>query len=341
MHKKGLGTLGVILIIAIITAGVFHLTTYNEARLGPAPFKLTPSGEGTDSPGNITPVNGTPTQITPSAVCSTDSIPIKTPQDLYFVRINLNGSYCQMNDIDLTGWNWEPLGSDSVPFKGTYNGNGYNISNLFSDGQVGWEHGIFGAANGAIFKNIKIVNPQLINNEDGNYGSLAGLIRNGTLVQNVYVFNPFIKARPSVSAGGLVGVMGRSSQEGPQEEHNKIINSASYGGSVNVNNVFYVVNFDALGGLVGRLSSSDSSIYNSSSSTNVNGIDPANGHGVWATGGLVGNSYWPLTTDYVIQDSFATGNVSGMVSGGLVGIMHYGHQTHGLIINNSYATGLV
>lgn len=34
------------------------------------------------------------------------------------------------SDIDLTGVSWVPIGTNSYPFKGTFNGKGYTISSM-------------------------------------------------------------------------------------------------------------------------------------------------------------------------------------------------------------------
>ena len=39
-------------------------------------------------------------------------------------------SYKLMNDIDLDGAEWTPIGTEAVPFNGTFDGNGYRISNM-------------------------------------------------------------------------------------------------------------------------------------------------------------------------------------------------------------------
>lgn len=61
---------------------------------------------------------------------------IKTADELQQIESNLSGKYILMNDIDLSGYDWTPLGlggfyvDDSQGFTGELNGNGYVVRNL-------------------------------------------------------------------------------------------------------------------------------------------------------------------------------------------------------------------
>ncbi len=56
--------------------------------------------------------------------------PIYKAEDLARISRNLNGNYWLMNDIDLTDFRWEPLGSPQRPFSGELQGNGFSIENM-------------------------------------------------------------------------------------------------------------------------------------------------------------------------------------------------------------------
>ncbi|MCL2516953.1 MAG: MAC/perforin domain-containing protein, partial [Oscillospiraceae bacterium] len=58
-----------------------------------------------------------------------NTIRITNQTELDAVRNNLSGTYILMNDITLSG-NWEPIGSATAPFTGTFIGNGYTVSNV-------------------------------------------------------------------------------------------------------------------------------------------------------------------------------------------------------------------
>ena len=55
---------------------------------------------------------------------------IKTADELQAMKDNLSGKYILMNDIDLSGYDWEAIGNRSTKFTGELNGNGYVIKNL-------------------------------------------------------------------------------------------------------------------------------------------------------------------------------------------------------------------
>lgn len=59
-----------------------------------------------------------------------DWVAISTPEDLNNIRNNLSGKYYLTNDIDLDSYTWVPIGTESAPFCGEIDGNGYIIYNL-------------------------------------------------------------------------------------------------------------------------------------------------------------------------------------------------------------------
>lgn len=93
-----------------------------------------------------------------------DPYKIYTAEDLYLIRNTPEAYYQLQNDIDLTQWitnnypekGWMPICSSSTPFKGTLDGNGYTISELFINRTTDY-NGLFGYATNAKFKNIDII----------------------------------------------------------------------------------------------------------------------------------------------------------------------------------------
>lgn len=70
---------------------------------------------------------------------------IATASQLNLVRGYLTNHFIQTADIDLAGYNWVPIGDGSNWFKGSYNGNGFSIHNLFIDTPGYSNHiGLFG-----------------------------------------------------------------------------------------------------------------------------------------------------------------------------------------------------
>lgn len=59
-----------------------------------------------------------------------DPYKIYTASELDNVRNDMAASYILMNDIDLGGIDFQPIGDGTTTFTGTFDGNGYTISNL-------------------------------------------------------------------------------------------------------------------------------------------------------------------------------------------------------------------
>ncbi len=77
----------------------------------------------------------------------------------------LNGNYIQTADIDISNYtsNWMPIGTESAPFKGTFDGNGHGIFNLNINRTGAGNVGLFGSASdGAVLTNIHIESGTII-----------------------------------------------------------------------------------------------------------------------------------------------------------------------------------
>ncbi len=124
---------------------------------------------------------------------------IKTKEDLQ--AITGNSKYILMNDIDLSGTNWTPISG----FTGTFDGNGYEISNLYiSIAQE--EVGLFADTSGTI-KNLGIINADvtLTNADNACAGILAG--RSSGIINNCYAIGKVevSHSESSYMVGGLIG----------------------------------------------------------------------------------------------------------------------------------------
>lgn len=107
---------------------------------------------------------------------------IKTANDLKNIENNRSGKYILMNDIDLSGLDWTPIGVAEA-FTGELNGNGYSIwnMNVTNQKQTG---GLFEAVEDATIKNLNIKNASIIT--EGKAGILAASATD-VIVQNVHV----------------------------------------------------------------------------------------------------------------------------------------------------------
>lgn len=276
----------------------------------------------------------------------TPSLEIRTWYDLDAVRGNLTGSYILMNDLDSTtpgydelasptanqGKGWEPIGWGywvwtwfgvkelGEIFKGSFDGQGYEIRDLYinSEGLVG----LFGfVAKGGIIteggsiKNITLINATVTTGEAAR-GPL-GLNEDTVRCLDVGTVD---------AVGGLVGYNGGT-----------VSNSYFTGNVTGVGNV---------GGLVGRNDGTVSNCYamgNVTGDWNVGGLVGENYDatvikcystgsvtGTSSVGGLVGENY-----EGAVRDSYSIASVTGYSEvGGLVG------DNEGTV-RNSYSVGSV
>jgi len=229
--------------------------------------------------------------------------------------LDLSGATCDWDkhfkltaDLDLTAINLTPIGFIDIPFSGTFNGNGFAISNLKTNLPAADYVGLFGLVdsdfNLTIF-NLDLIDPNIIG--DIYVGSLAGALWSGT-ISECYAYGGVVKGVSSV--GGLVG-----------RNHGTISDSTATG-RVDGNN--------AVGGLVGT---NTGMISNCTAAGQVNGTNTN-------VGGLVGINYGTISSCY------ATGTVNSPKHvGGLIGINNNGTiricYTTGQVSGTNYVGGLV
>ncbi|MHC4107667.1 MAG: GLUG motif-containing protein [Planctomycetota bacterium] len=211
---------------------------------------------------------------------------ITTPQELDTIRNNLAGCYRLGADIDLAGIAFAPIGSESEPFTGVFDGDGHVIENFAYDGLMQPPYsfvGLFGVASGATIKNVELRNVAV----NGLYkiGGLVGLLHEGARVTDCHV-EGCVQGYEDV--GGVVG-----------RTHFGAVEQSSADVSV-----FSWVKW--AGGLVGHCHPGSSVRHSEAHVSIVGGT---------AVGGLVGNHHGS-----VIEHCHVTGNVSGgSWTGGLVG----------------------
>jgi len=138
---------------------------------------------------------------------------IDTKGELYNFAKRVNSStdgfngkhFVLADDITLGSiYSWIPIGTSSKPFKGTFDGNGYSVTELYANGSKDaknkWYVGMFGYLNGAAIKNLKVLDSQF---QGEHYvGSVAGTAMNST-IDTVYTNATIIAT--SGSSGGMIG----------------------------------------------------------------------------------------------------------------------------------------
>ncbi len=139
--------------------------------------------------------------------------PIYTAEDLNNIRNNLSGKYILMNDIDLSGIEWIPIGTELDAFKGVLDGNGKTLNGLNITGTVASVNrnssGIFAFTNGATIKNINIINSKVkISKAENDFyavGIIVGLAKFST-VENCKVDGQAdVSVNGTLNIGGIIG----------------------------------------------------------------------------------------------------------------------------------------
>jgi hypothetical protein len=240
--------------------------------------------------------------------------------DLDAIRDDLSGPCVLMNDLGSTiagyeelaserangGKGWEPIGTSDDQFTGSFDGQGYEIKDLFINRPDEDYVGLFGeVGQEGVTKDIGVVNVTVTGNDyiGGLVGHSDGTVGNSYSTGSV---------NGTEHVGGLVGHNGG------------IVNNSYSSGSV--------IGDSRVGGLVGW---NQATLSNSYSSCSVTGNS--------SVGGLVGDNWY---YDGTVSNSYSTGSVTGgRWVGGLVGLNYYGSVTYsystGSVTGSSQVGGLV
>ena len=214
----------------------------------------------------------------------------------------------------MSAYYWTPIGygeydygSANYIFSGNYDGGGYNISGLFIVDSLE-SQGLFGTITHDIdidlkevhIKNVNIVNSEI---EGGRFvGAIVGFTYIGC---TVYVENchNYGNVRGSSSVGGIVG-----------RGYSIVIDSCTNSGDI-----YCYSNSDqsGVGGIVGSLATSFSSITNCFNFGNITGKYSVTGGWGDPAGGIVGYGATNIT-----KNCFNAGDVIGFYAGGIAGYVY-------------------
>jgi hypothetical protein len=269
-----------------------------------------------------------PIEPIPSDIIPANIVQISTPEQL----ATIGGAWSEgkyfilTNDINLVD-EWVPI----EDFRGTFDGRGFNINNLFVlESSYKFDAGLFGEIHSAtIIKNVGINIGEYGVFSSSNAGGLVGITTPITII-NCHVTGS-VTSRGN--AGGLVGRIYGSVSTTTISHCFAIKNNLDVG-TITARNY--------TGGLIGSISQWDkgASITNSHAS---NDVVIAGETSLTYAGGLIGeiqNAHAPFD----INNCFATGDVQGAaIAGGLIG--YAGTPAFSVVsdinITNSYATGNV
>ena len=244
--------------------------------------------------------------------------PIWDWHDLNDIRNDLSGDYVLMNDLDSTttgydelagptangGLGWQPIGTAVDPFAGTFDGQVYEVRDLFVNRPDEDYVGLFGVIQGGGVANIGVVDVDVTGNDyvgalvgDNFEGSVTNSYSSGTVIGNSFV-------------GGLTGI-----------SDGIIFTSCSFvsvvgelwvGGLVgsnvgNVSNCYATGSVSGdlgVGGLVGD--NFEGLVMKSYSSGEVTGNQDAGGLVGAEEDGTVSDSFWDMDTSGTNQSAGGT-----------------------------------
>jgi len=224
-----------------------------------------------------------------------------------------------VNDIDLTGYIWEPIGSYTrsglaginadlrYAFRGIFDGAGHTIRGLYVNGEdYNDYYGLFGFINDATVKNLKIEESYLKGN--GGFGGIVGYMHGNSLIESC-ISNTTIDGTNGFN-GGIVGDMYGTST---------VRNCVNYG---NVSGYSYV------GGIAGQIWLDKNTI------SIINCVNYGNITGEISVGGIAGRQ---IIGSVINNANF--GNIVGTSAntGGIVG-ENDGKNAH---VYNCYTAGTV
>lgn len=257
-----------------------------------------------------------------------------------FLNVPGNNIYYELGaNIDLTGKDFTPIGTESEEFSSTFDGKNYTISNLTYSGDIDKNVGLFGYNTGTL-KNIKIDNCNV--NASENVAILAGY--NGGIIDNIEITNSTVNG--NINSGLLIGknqggninnntVQGDANASG--DYTGGLIGYSESGGTIadNTANVNLISSGNYVGGCIGKINQGIT-FTNNSSRGSVKGNE--------FVGGLIGQVR--VHADTVnITNSYSETNVHSLGNncGGLVGDVETSSNGQGshakFYLNRCYSTG--
>jgi hypothetical protein len=255
------------------------------------------------------------------------SVEIRNWNDLNAVRNNLGGTFTLMNNLDSTtsgytelasstandGQGWQPIGIWPNPFTGSFDGQGFEIRNLFINRPDQDTVGLFSFVNtGATIANIVLRDADVTGElyagalAGHNRGSLSNCYGTGNVAGDTFVGGLVGENGGTVSNSYSTATVNGSSEIGGLigQNHGTVSKSYATGGASGDSYV---------GGLVGW--NHDGTVNNCYSSGSA--------AGELLVGGLVGQNR------AVVSNCYCTGNVAGLDDvGGLVGRNYEGTVTN-------------
>ncbi|WP_295537007.1 GLUG motif-containing protein [uncultured Thioclava sp.] len=225
----------------------------------------------------------------------------------------LDAAYVLAQSLDLSGISdFNPIGSDTTPFTGKFDGLGHTISNLTINRPSTNYVGLFSYTSGATISNVGLVGGSVSGHV--NVGGLVGY-NSGSTISNVYATG--VVSGTGDDVGGLVGYNSRSTISNAYAT-GAVSGTTNVGGLVGDNSISTISNAyatgavsgsRAVGGLVG-MNASNSTISNAYATGVVSGPRSVGGLAGYNSRSTISDAYWDTTTS-----GLSTGLSSGSETG--------------------------
>lgn len=187
-------------------------------------------------------------------------------------------------DIDLGDHHWEPIGSGSNLYAGTFDGAGHKITGLHVEKDNNYA-GLFGAAKGTSSQHAVIQNLTVAGTVSSSYGFLGGIVGNGEYVDVVNCHNEANVTLTANSVRTYVGGIAGQIENGSVTEcsnHGTVTGDMAekIGGIAGYNywsqvsacyNTGVVTGRQNVGGVIGHAGGDVSDIYNTGAVTGASG----------------------------------------------------------------------
>lgn len=233
---------------------------------------------------------------------------------------NTSASAVLTADIELSGETWTPIGSESTPYTGTFDGQGYTISGMTIENAESYS-GLFGNVTGTV-KNftvtgsITITGDKTVAKVGGAVGSLGTASAGGT-VSGVISGVDITVSAGNDHIGGVVGSM--------PENSSPTVESCVYTGDINI-----TVAAGSVAGVVGYIRTG--TIQNCA---NWGGISINTG-GNGSVGGILG---YCNNGEIYIRNCYNSGSIAAKGTANVGAIVGQNNKTQATVSNCCYLTG--
>lgn len=286
-------------------------------------------------------------------------IGIYTAEDLDNVRNDLDANYILMNDIDLSEYeNWIPIGDHYSSFSGIFDGNGFEINNLYFSISSSVEDtysetylGLFGAIKNATVENLELINVKCSTDMKNECrvvaGTLCGVSTSSTINNCSTSTNSGFSLDHSSSnilIGGIVGELDGGKIQNCSVNSKTILNGklgilciggiagciSEKGNITNnvVNNHTTSEVYDGslrMGGVIGEINNGSYIFSDISAKLELTGGE--------YIGGIVGRIDGSSNDENKFNNCLVDGSITGQNCGGIIGIVGYEEIVH--VFNSS------